>query len=104
MLNIIMKSLMMNYIKLVLKVSNRILYTFKKCCKVEKKKCKAQIITNSPKYTDEELIRLFSDEKPIQAKKKKHKKNTPITHKHVITHEPEIEDIDIITHEHMNQK
>ena len=32
-------------------------------------------------------------------RKKKHKKNTPIIHKHVITHEPEIVDIDLITDE-----
>ena len=37
-----------------------------------------------PKYTDEELISVFTDEKPIQAKKKKHKKNTSIIHKQVI--------------------
>ena len=57
----------------------------------KRKKNKEQIITNTAKYTDEELINLFSDEKPIKSKQKKHKRNTPILHKHVITEELEIE-------------
>ena len=70
------------------------------------KKKKGLIITNTPKYTDEELISLFSDEKPTQANKKKQKKNTPIIHKQleiepidsstsdILINEPEIEPID----------
>ena len=51
-------------------IMTRILFVFKKSCKEEKKKRKEQIITKIPKYTDEELISLFSDEKPTQANKK----------------------------------
>ena len=38
------------------------------------------------------MISLFSDDKPIQANKKKQKKNTPIIQKQVITDELEIKD------------
>ena len=44
---------------------------------------------NKPKYSDDELITIFEDDKPIKHKNKKQKKNTPIKNKQTYTPKPD---------------